>query len=452
MEAVIKGATQETGEQIYDIYADDPRWIVADRIASSQNFIKSQRMGAFLRHIVRFSLEGRAEELTEQQLGVHVFGRAPGYNPSEDNIVRTTARQLRQRLALYYQEEGFADSIRIQVPRGGYLPIFFSAESPNQSTSAELPSPAAMVPEAMPGEAANARAYALPHSGFTWRSAARYAAVLLIGGVLFIFLDRSVGRPHRSPSATDPLWNEIFSSRKTTVFVPGDAGLNMYNLYSGRTQQLSLREYINAEKQPLPIENLDTKQVYDLDMKAFITYSDLKLAHQITKLASYREDHFAIYSPRDVISDNFRNASAILCGAPPYNPWVEIFDGKLNFHLLFNSLDHSMKVINRHPQKGEQPAYVYQTDPNYALGYGYIALTDNLEGNGKVLLIEGTGYTGVDASLSFLFNDKKMAPIMAQAKDSHGKLQNFEVLLQAPFIKYSAGDVTVVATRFHIDN
>jgi hypothetical protein len=106
---------QEAREQQANILADDPRWIAAEHAAGSQNFSRSGRLSAFLLHVVRCAIEGRTDELTEQQIGVQVFSRAPGYNPGEDNIVRTTARQLRQRLALYYQEEGFTESLRIQV-------------------------------------------------------------------------------------------------------------------------------------------------------------------------------------------------------------------------------------------------------------------------------------------------------------------------------------------------
>jgi len=197
------------------------------------------------------------------------------------------------------------------------------------------------------------------------------------------------------------------------------------------------------------MENLASKQVYPTVMWAYTPLSDLKLANQITGVGPFRGEHYEIYGVQDVTSDSFRNANVILSGAPPYNPWVELFDDKLNFHLLFDGLNRSMRVVNRHPQRGEPPTYVFQEDPDHKLGYGYIALTDNMEGNGKVLLIEGTSMAGVDAAVCFLFDEKKMAPIIAGARTSQGKLSNFEVLLEAPFLKSNAGNVSLVATRFY---
>jgi hypothetical protein len=393
-------------------------------------------------------VEERTDELTEQQIGVRVFGRSPGYNPSEDNIVRTTARQLRQRLALYYQEEGFTDSIRIQVPRGGYIPVFsFGEASPAQPSPAESPASAPIVAVPALKDPATPETLSRRRLFFWW-----IAAALLLGATLAILLNRDTYQ-HRPSSAADPIWAEIFSSGRTTFFIPGDAGLNLYNIYSARPNPLSLSEYIGSTPpRPVEMENLSNGKVYPEGLMAYIPISDLMLADHLSKLASSRTSQYEIRSGQGMSSSDFRNANAILSGAPPYNPWVELFDDRLNFHFIFNGIDHSMRVVNLHPHQREQAAYVFDQNPDHPRGYGYIALTDNLEGDGKVLLIEGTSLVGVDAAASFLFNDKKMAPIIARAKRDKGNLADFEVLVEAPFLKLNAGDVNVVATRFYPDN
>lgn len=144
--------------------------------------------------------------------------------------------------------------------------------------------------------------------------------------------------------------------------------------------------------------------------------------------------------------ENFRNVNVILAGSPVYNPWVELFDEHLNFHLAYNGEGQSsMFIVNRKPVAGEPSLY----DSGTNRGFGYIALTDNLDGNGKVLLIEGTSGVGVDAAVSFLFNDKKMAPIIARAEGNRSSLSNFELLLDAAFLNGDSGQTDVVATRFY---
>jgi hypothetical protein len=157
--------------------------------------------------------------------------------------VRTTARQLRQRLALYYQEEGISERTRIQVPRGGYVPIFVTAEDPvPEPTTAEAALPAEASAAPMQEEATVAKSPARPRLIVAWSG----LAAIFAGALLSFFIYRTAWKPRLNSMATDPLWAEIFSSGRTTIFVPGDAGLNTYNIFSGRSQQLSLREYINS--------------------------------------------------------------------------------------------------------------------------------------------------------------------------------------------------------------
>ena len=72
-------------------FEGDPRWQLVQRVIESAQFSKSPRLSSFLLYIVAKSLEGRQSEITEQQIGVHVFGRPLGYRTVDDNIVRNYA-------------------------------------------------------------------------------------------------------------------------------------------------------------------------------------------------------------------------------------------------------------------------------------------------------------------------------------------------------------------------
>ncbi len=116
-------------------FEDDPRWQLAQRVVESAQFNKSPRLSTFLLYIVAKSLEGRQNEITEQQIGVHVFGRPAGYRTVDDNIVRNYARQLRKRLTEYFAGEGIDHALRIEVPLGGYLPRLQIRENPFSSNT-----------------------------------------------------------------------------------------------------------------------------------------------------------------------------------------------------------------------------------------------------------------------------------------------------------------------------
>lgn len=101
-------------------------WRELERVLASPGFSRNERLSRFLRFVVERHLDGRDEELKESLIGIEVFGRAPGYDAKKDPIVRTEASRLRARLSEYYVGGGNADPIVIELPRGGYVPVFRS--------------------------------------------------------------------------------------------------------------------------------------------------------------------------------------------------------------------------------------------------------------------------------------------------------------------------------------
>ena len=81
-------------------------------------------MKGFLCLVVEYSLAGRAHELKEYLIGVEVFGRRDSFDPRIDLIVRVEARRLRAKLEQFYQTVGRGDELRIDFPKGSYVPLF----------------------------------------------------------------------------------------------------------------------------------------------------------------------------------------------------------------------------------------------------------------------------------------------------------------------------------------
>jgi TolB-like protein len=102
-----------------------------DKILSSSTFIRSKRLGRFLRFTVEQCLEGRQGALKEYLVGVEVFNKLETFDPRIDSIVRVEARRLRSKLEKYYQTEGREDNIVIQFRKGSYVPQILSREQVN---------------------------------------------------------------------------------------------------------------------------------------------------------------------------------------------------------------------------------------------------------------------------------------------------------------------------------
>src|SRR5579859_2458385 len=94
------------------------------RVLASSGFVRNERLVRFLRFAVERRLENRESELKESVIAVEVFGRKPDFDPKRDPIVRTEAVRLRVRLSEYYLNGGRTDPLIIEVPKGGYVPVF----------------------------------------------------------------------------------------------------------------------------------------------------------------------------------------------------------------------------------------------------------------------------------------------------------------------------------------
>ena len=104
-----------------------------ERVLASGDFDGSPRSRAFIRFIVEEALAGRQHGLSQAAIAVKVFGRREDFDPTVDPIVRIQAGRLRRSLERYYLLVGADDPVRIELPRGSYVPLLRwanSAEAP----------------------------------------------------------------------------------------------------------------------------------------------------------------------------------------------------------------------------------------------------------------------------------------------------------------------------------
>src|ERR1041384_6564818 len=100
-----------------------------ERVVMSAGFARNERLCRFLRFVVERHLENRDSELKESVIAVEVFGRKPDFDSKRDPIVRAEAARLRARLSEYYMNGGRIDPLIIEMPKGGYAPVFRELDS-----------------------------------------------------------------------------------------------------------------------------------------------------------------------------------------------------------------------------------------------------------------------------------------------------------------------------------
>jgi adenylate cyclase len=116
-----------------------------ERILASGDFDASPRSRELLRFVVEEALAGRGDEITQSSIATRVFRRREDFDPTVDPIVRIQAGRLRRSLERYYLLSGKPDTLRIELPRGAYVPTFGVLAEPEAGTAREPPAHPAAV-------------------------------------------------------------------------------------------------------------------------------------------------------------------------------------------------------------------------------------------------------------------------------------------------------------------
>jgi TolB-like protein len=94
------------------------------RILAHPEFQGTPQQNEFLRFVVLETLDGRQDTIKGYTVATEVFGRKADFDPKIDPIVSIQANKLRRALERYYLVAGGSDPIRIDMPKGTYVPTF----------------------------------------------------------------------------------------------------------------------------------------------------------------------------------------------------------------------------------------------------------------------------------------------------------------------------------------
>lgn len=422
-----------------------------ERVLTSHSFAKSPRLCSLLGFIVTHSLRGSHGDLTEQQIGIQVFGRVPGYNSSEDTIVRVTVRQLRQRLDLYYSSEGAGNQFRIDIPKGGYIAAVErqAAHSASAASAAAVPPVVSPYPLAVP---------LLPP--VTSRESAHYRIATILLSIAVLVLAVVCIQQRRVPLVMPPvqkgpipIWKALFTPDRKTLIVPGDAALDMFTVWEQRSltlEQYASHNYDRDSTASIPPTHTDVP----LAVRSVTPMADLALVASLVKAPEHMgmpelDRNIEIRYARDVAVADTHDNNLILIGSETFNPWVMLYQPEMDFVAHYDYVADVYSVQNKSPKPGEESTYIYRRGKPALKTITHIALLNNSQGQGLVLIVEGTSMGTTYGALNFFTSDWLYGPVLRQATDSSGHLHDFEVLLSGDFIHGGVGNTKVIAVHVH---
>jgi len=440
--------SEEPDQQAGRSLLDDPRWLLARRIVASRSFEKSSFLVSFLLYVCERELSGRGREINEHQIGVKALGRPASYNPGEDNIVRNYARLLRKRLEEYFATEGKAEVLRVEIPRGGYVPVFYSAEPVQAPPLASLlPFHA---PATEPAVEALLDAPLVDTSSRQPLKGVRSFAIVVVALIAIVAAGYVAVRSlKREPETlSHALWTQVFGSARETLVVPADSGFGI--LQNLTRSSIHLSDYVNGKYVPKAdsVQGLDSRNLNDLSTQRYTSIVDLNIAVSLARLPELVPSRFAIRYARDLRIDDLKHSNAILIGSQHSNPWTELFQDNMNFVLQYQPEVDDSLILNRHPLPGESASYRNLWDEDSHRTYAVLAFIPNLDGTGHVILLEGLNMAGTEAAGDFLLDDQTIDPILQKARLPDGTFRPFELLLETRSIGADSPKARVIAERY----
>ena len=412
----------------------DERWLLVERIAASSAFRKAGRLRELLRHVAELSIRGRTAEITEQRIGEAVFGKPPGYSPVEDSSVRVHMRQLRLRLHEYFDSEGRDEPLIVEIPKGGYALAFHSIPIPAPVPLIELP-------------AASLARRRWPHLRVVlpWTLAAGFSALSL-----------ALWLGARAPSHARIGWplSAVLGNGYGTQMVLADATYGIRRLISHRPA--SLEEYVKRDFQrgtEHASAKADAAWLSRYSADALLTsWADVAIATSFLRLVPGTMDQVLVRSARDIRLRDLESGNFIFVGSPASNPWVLLFENRLNFEeVRSDELNGVEKYFrNGKPLPGERDRY--QGLPRTGLDgedYAAIALIPTESRRGSILIIQGLQQESTEAAGLFLADEggrQRLKKALAIQSDPASPVY-FEALLRIQAVAGSPSSTTVVAGR-----
>ncbi len=422
------------------------------KILRSPPFQSSKRCHDFLEFIVNRTLEGNVDSLTERFLGADLFGRSIDYDTKTDAIVRVRANDVRHRLAEYYSKQKSAPVI-ISLGTGAYIPEFCwfpksdPAAAPPEMTRAsnpESPISNVKVSERHPDR----------HKERHGVSRRLVIIVSICAGLLIVTLTmgclvlwqefRSMREriyPWQNTPAVAGFWGNFLDNQKDTDLVLTDSSFGLIQAFTNKSYGLSnylSRDYMHELQDPDPKM---ASALARISKWGLANPSEFEVAQRILALDPARQKiHF--YAARKYMPDLIDRDNVILLGSRYGNPWVDLFENRMNF--LFNPQNPN-QITNRVPAKGEPPVYDYASDGDF--GYCVVAYLPTPDRSGSALLIQGTSGEPTQAAGDFLLTEARMADFKKMIGVS--KLPYFELLLKTTWIKGTPINSSIVAYRIY---
>jgi hypothetical protein len=382
------------------------------KIFASPAFKSSRRCPAFLQYIVDHRLRGDTQQLKERTIGVEVFGRDADYDTNAEPIVRTTASEVRRRIAQYYHGPGHENDIRIELPLGSYNPEFHLPPEPV--------SPGAATPAGLqPGP--------VPERNLTDRSTnyRRLRLVIIAVGLAVVIAAPFVWRIIRKPiPAISQFWNPVLKSSGPILVC-----LNTWDISS----------LLNNSASPLAKGAAQA----GIDFHEWLPLSDAATFSQLTGFLGVERANYRMQGARSTTISDLMQGPVVLVGVFG-NPWTQRVTDPLRFHFMPSDGRSGVYIADR---KDPSRRYSVEGDPTSGSerDYAIVGRVSNAATGQVSIVVAGLNAAGTIAASDLVTSPRYMDYLQKELPSS-SSLRNIEALISVQVVGGRPGAPHIEAT------
>lgn len=417
------------------VWSDEQRALILeemDRLLADPAFKSSKRCHSMLVRLVEYALTGDSHGLKERILGVEVFGRDPNYDSNNDPIVRTTATEIRKRLAQWYQDPNNPHSVRIHLVPGSYLPEFeFDHHDQPKETAEEkaaqekaVEAAAALSVLSLPAPPTEV-AVQPETTRRAWRKWALWSAAILL---MIVAVFEPI-RSHVTPSKERMIWQPFLDTTKPLTLSIADTDSLVGSKVTGDFRWQVIANAIESREAPR-----DASQNTSGNPSLDTPFLDARVAQKISVFLGAHGRMPVLRDSSALDIGDFHRGPVVLIDA--FNPWsvVLLSNPNLRYSMRVDPASHAIWIHDAQNPTNQSWAIDGKVD-HHSVDYAIITRYFDNETNEWVLGLCGLWSYGTEAAANLLVEPEffRLLP------DSLGSTKNFQIVIKSSVINGSTG-------------
>jgi hypothetical protein len=367
--------------------------------------------------VIRELVEGRADSIKERTIAIDVFGKSPHFDPGSDSLVRVKAREVRKRLAEYYESTPNAP-LRIELPIGSYIPIIRATDAASATDSPKEDLALEPVEAERSEETAEEVRKSVPRFVVLLATVLTTAAAIGLSAVIWT----AVQRPH-AENPVQEVWSPLLDNPNNVLITTGRPVTPQGEELE--PPQLTIKEHFRRP-----------------EFRVTLTTADA-----IVNIAGFLQRHdkpFRIHdSASNTLSDLHERPVVLINGD---NRWTLSLLRPTRFDFVSEG-DFSYIQDSKNPSQHNWNVDFTQLFRKQITDYAIVGRFNSATTGGPVIVVAGISSNGTEAAGEFIVSPKRLSELLRLAPPGW-KNGNFEAVLKVEVIDGNTGASSIVASEF----